>query len=80
MLRTRKGLPANAAERWVSYLQTAFPAGRVDISDALADDTLAGLTSDPDDQHVCALAVASEAGYLFQPTAAISATNWQTSA
>jgi predicted nucleic acid-binding protein len=65
VLRTRKGLPAHAAARWVSYLQTAFPAGRVDISDALADDTLSGLTSDPDDRHVCALAVASNADYLF---------------
>lgn len=65
VLRTRKGLPAHAAKRWVSYLQTAFPAGRVDISDALADDKLAGLTSDPDDLHVCALAIASNADYLF---------------
>jgi predicted nucleic acid-binding protein len=65
VLRTRKGLPANAAERWVSYLQTAFPDGRVDISDTLTDDTLSDLTSDPDDRHICALAVASEARYLF---------------
>ena len=65
VLRTRKGLPGNAAERWVSYLQSAFPAGRVDISDALADDTLSSLTSDPDDRHVCALVVATEARYLF---------------
>ena len=65
VLRTRKGLPAHAAARWVSYLQMAFPAGRVDISDALADDKLAGLTSDPDDLHVCALTIASNADYLF---------------
>lgn len=65
VLRTRKGLPGNAAERWVSYLQTAFPAGRVDISDALANDTLSSLTSDPDDRHVCALVIASEARYPF---------------
>jgi predicted nucleic acid-binding protein len=65
VLRTRKGLPGDAAERWVSYLQTAFPAGRVDINDALADDTLSGLTNAPDDLHVCALAIASKADYLF---------------
>jgi predicted nucleic acid-binding protein len=65
VLRTRKGLPPNAAERWVSYLQIAFPAGRVDIGDALADDTLSSLTSDPDDLHVCALAIAANADYLF---------------
>ena len=30
-----------------------------------ADDKLAGLTSDPDDLHVCALTIASNADYLF---------------
>jgi predicted nucleic acid-binding protein len=60
-----KALSAEAAERWVGYLAESFPAGRVEIADAAAGLDFAELTADPDDHHVCALAVAGEADYLI---------------
>jgi predicted nucleic acid-binding protein len=60
----KKGLPPDAARRWVDYLRCSFPAGRVDIEGTPVPD-LGGLTSDPADLHVCALAVAAGADYLF---------------
>lgn len=45
-------------------LSRNFPSGRIDLGQASGID-LAGLTSDPADAHVCALAVAAEANYLF---------------
>lgn len=59
VLRERKPLPPEAAARWVGYLRDAFPDGRVEVD--LVQEVLAPLesaTSDPDDLHVCALAIA----------------------
>jgi predicted nucleic acid-binding protein len=64
-LMQRKGLAPDVAQRWVDYLPHNFPAGRTSIDEALKSSELASLTRDPDDRHVCALAVASGAVYLF---------------
>ena len=61
----RKGLAEEVAQRWVGYLPQSFPAGRTSIDEALGSGDLASLTVDPDDRHVCALAIASSADYLF---------------
>lgn len=58
-----KGLAANTAERWVDYLRQNFPAGRTEIDQVTVD--LSQLTTDPDDHHICALAVAGKADYLI---------------
>ena len=42
-----------------------LPAGRTEIEDVLGAVDLRSLTSDPGDRHVCALAIASSADYLF---------------
>jgi predicted nucleic acid-binding protein len=60
-----KALSAEAAERWVGYLADSFPAGRVEIADAPAGLDSAELTADPDDHHVCMLAMAGHADYLI---------------
>lgn len=60
-----KALSADIAERWVGYLAESFPAGRVEIVDVPASLNLAELTADPDDHHVCALAVVGDADYLI---------------
>ena len=70
-------MPRPAARRWVDYLREAFPDERVDVSRVLASTNLDELTADPDDQHVCALAIAGRAdllltfdrGYLSEPLA-----------
>jgi predicted nucleic acid-binding protein len=59
-----KALSAEAAERWVRHLVDGFPAGRVEIDTPMAVN-LTELTIDPDDHHVCALAVAGDADYLI---------------
>lgn len=59
-----KALSAEAAKRWVGHLVDGFPAGRVEI-DAPTALNLTELTVDPDDHHVCALAVAGDADYLI---------------
>jgi predicted nucleic acid-binding protein len=59
-----KTLSAEAAERWVGHLVDGFPAGRVEIDTPMAVN-LTELTIDPDDHHVCALAVAGDADYLI---------------
>ena len=59
-----KRLPADAARRWVDYLRQSFPTGGIDIEQAELPD-LATLTRDPGDQHICALALAAKADYLF---------------
>lgn len=64
-LMQRKSLPHEVAQRWVEYLPQNFPAGRTSIDEALCSGELASLTVDPDDRHVCALAIASCADYLF---------------
>ena len=65
VLIERKPVPPQVAARWVGYLRQAFPGGEVDISglDPVID--LTTLTSDPDDHHVCALAIVGEADCLF---------------
>jgi len=60
-----KGLDREGAEVWVGFMTDAFPAGRVDISQVPSDLDLSALTSDEDDQHVCALAVAGGADYIL---------------
>lgn len=65
VLVERKGLAEAVAKRWVDYLPAAFPAGRTDIEEALASAELDNLTTDPGDRHICALAIASGADYLF---------------
>lgn len=52
------------AERWVSYLRGAFPDGHIDITSVADDIDLSAMTSDPDDEHVCALALAGDAQLL----------------
>lgn len=65
VLMASKPMPEPAAERWVGYLRDAFPAGHVDVSNDLAGVDLPTLTSDPDDEHVCALALAGRADLLI---------------
>lgn len=63
-LEEKKGLSRDSAWRWVEYLSQNFPSGRIDLAQA-SDVDPASLTSDPADAHVCALAVAAHADYLF---------------
>jgi predicted nucleic acid-binding protein len=60
-----KGLDRDRAEVWAGLITKAFPAGRVDISQISSDVELSTLTSDDDDQHICALAVAGRADYIL---------------
>jgi predicted nucleic acid-binding protein len=60
-----KGLDVPVAERWVGYMRTAFPAGRVDPRALPAEVDLANFTRDPEDEFVCALAIAGRARLLF---------------
>ncbi len=60
----KKSLAEKVAARWVDYLPRNFPDGRTDIA-GVGDVDVETLTDDPDDRHVCALAIASRAGYLF---------------
>ncbi len=52
------------AARWVGYMREAFPNGGTDITNIPEGVDLSTLTSDPDDQHVCALALAGNAQLL----------------
>jgi predicted nucleic acid-binding protein len=61
----KKGLSVEVAQRWVDRLPQNFPAGETEIEDVLGSVDLRSLTSDPGDHHVCALAIASDADYLF---------------
>ena len=65
VLMEDKDLDREHAEMWVGLMTDAFPAGRVDISKISSDLDLSALTSDKDDQHICALAVAGGANYIF---------------
>jgi predicted nucleic acid-binding protein len=60
-----KGLAGEIAQRWVDYLPQSFPAGRTEVDDVLGAIDLSSLTTDPGDHHVCALAIAAKADYLF---------------
>lgn len=64
-LAEKKGLSEDAAARWVGYLPQNFPDGKADIADVVLSVELSGLTNDPDDHHVCKLAIASGASYVF---------------
>ncbi len=57
VLIEEKRLSREHAEQWVGLMTSAFPAGRVDISQIPSDLDLSALTSDEDDQHICALAI-----------------------
>jgi predicted nucleic acid-binding protein len=63
-LEEKKRLPPASAQRWVDYLPRNFPNGRIDLDQTSALG-LEKLTSDPSDIHVCTLAVAARADYLF---------------
>ncbi|MFI4977877.1 MAG: putative toxin-antitoxin system toxin component, PIN family [Solirubrobacterales bacterium] len=65
VLMEDKGLEREDAEVWVGFMTDAFPFGRVDISQIPPGLDLSTLTSDDDDQHVCALAVAGGADYIL---------------
>lgn len=65
VLIEEKELHRDRAEVWAGLMANAFPAGRVDISQIPSDLDLSALTSDEDDQHICALAVAGGADYLL---------------
>ena len=57
----RKPVSVEVADRWVGYLSSSFPEERVDLA---RDDLAAAAspaTTDPDDAHVCALAIAGRA-------------------
>jgi predicted nucleic acid-binding protein len=58
VLVARKPLPAAVAAQWVGYLREAFPQEHVDLRALEAGVDLGSLTGDPDDEHVCALALA----------------------
>ena len=61
----RKGLSVEVAEAWVGHMRREFPDGSVDLSAVPDDLDLTSLTRDLDDVHVCALAIAGNADYLF---------------
>jgi predicted nucleic acid-binding protein len=65
VLTARKPLPAAVAAQWVGYLREAFPEERVDLGAAGAGVDLGSLTSDQDDEHVCALALTGDAELLL---------------
>jgi predicted nucleic acid-binding protein len=62
-LEEKKQLPSEPARRWVDYLRLSFPAGGMSVDPNASD--IVDLTRDPGDAHVCALAVAVHADYLF---------------
>ena len=61
----KKGLSEDAAARWVGYLPQNFPDGEQDLAGLPAGVDLGALTDDPDDRHVCQLAITSGASFLF---------------
>lgn len=61
----KKGLSEDVAARWVGYLPQNFPDGETDLTGVPASVDLSTLTDDPGDHHVCRLAIASDAAYLF---------------
>jgi predicted nucleic acid-binding protein len=65
VLVEEKGLDRERAEMWAGLMTDVFPAGRVDTSQIPPGLGLSTLTSDDDDQHICALAVAGGADYIL---------------
>jgi predicted nucleic acid-binding protein len=61
----KKGLSSDTAQRWVAHLPQNFPAGHTRIDEILNTTDFSSLSTDPGDHHVCALAIASNAAYLF---------------
>jgi len=61
----QKGLSDQAAEAWVGHMRREFPSGRVNPVSVADDLDLESLTRDPEDVHVCALAIAGNAELLF---------------
>lgn len=61
----RKGLSTEIAETWIGHMRREFPDGCVDTSAVPEDLDLASMTWDPDDVHVCALAIAGSVDLLF---------------
>lgn len=64
VLVERRGLAVEIAEQWVDLVRQNFPDGECDIGDLQPDIDLSRYTPDPDDQHVCALAIVAGAGML----------------
>jgi predicted nucleic acid-binding protein len=62
-LMRRKPVSAEVADRWVGYLSSSFPAEQVDLHGR--DVAAVPATTDPDDAHVCALAIAGRAELLI---------------
>jgi predicted nucleic acid-binding protein len=60
-----KGLDPKRAAIWAGLIADVFPAGRVDISQIPPDLDLSTLTSDEDDYHICALAIAGSADFIL---------------
>lgn len=61
----KKGLSDEAAEAWVGHIRREFPSGRVNPVKVADDLDVESLTRDPEDVHVCALAIAGNAELLF---------------
>jgi predicted nucleic acid-binding protein len=61
----KKSFTSAAAQQWVDYLPQNFPNGHTRIDEVLSSTDFSSLTSDPGDHHVCALAIAARAKYLF---------------
>ena len=59
VLIERKPVSEAVAQRWVGYLRVAFPDGRKVLDAAAGGVDLSSLTCDRDDEHVCALALAT---------------------
>lgn len=64
-LVNQKGLSDEAAEAWVGHIRREFPRGRVNPVKVADDLDVESLTRDPEDVHVCALAIAGNAELLF---------------
>jgi predicted nucleic acid-binding protein len=64
-LLRRKVITPEAAERWVGYLASSFPDERIDLATVEDIPGLSATTLDPDDEHVCALAIAGRADLLI---------------
>jgi predicted nucleic acid-binding protein len=64
-LMRRKPMSAEVADRWVGYLSSSFPAQRVDLHGRDVAPAVSAATTDPDDAHVCALAIAGHAKLLI---------------